>query len=151
MLVPFSLKFDRLMESIVEYIVPGNLTELTLRIGIVKSDDALFARAVPYFCNLKRFTFWGSGSDDYSRAQEHVLGEIIGNAHQLTSLDVRYLRTAGNWYRFPHLKQLQHLTFLFVGMTAFAPFRQFIQNRPTLKTLILSTESVHHQVSFFFY
>lgn len=142
------MKFDRLMESIVEYIVPGNLTELTLRFGIVKSDNGLFARAVPYFCNLKRFTFSGCSSDNFSRAQEHVLDEIIGNAHQLTSLDVRYVRTAGNWYRFSHLKQLNHLTFLFVELTAFAPFRQFIQNRPTLKTLILSTESVHHQVSF---
>lgn len=144
------MKFNRLIASVTANLVPGNLTELTLRFGVVKIDNDLFGSALPYFCNLKRFTFSACGSNDYSHAQEHVLDEIIANAHQLISLDVRYLRTAGNWYRFSHLKQLQHLTFLFVELTTFAPFRQFIQSRPTLKTLVLSTESVHHQVSVFF-
>lgn len=143
----FSSKFNRLLKTIVSYLVPGNLTELTLRFGVIKIDRDLLKGSLPFFCNLKFFSLSACGSDDYSHAQEHVLSEIIGNAQQLTSLDVRYLRTAGKWFQFKHLKNLQHLTFLFVELTKYADFRQFIQSRPALKSLALSTESVHHQVN----
>lgn len=145
------MKFNRLIKSITEFTVPGNLTELTLRIGIVQIDNDLLENALPYFRNLKRFAFSACSSNEFSRAQELVLDKIVENAPSLLSIDVRYIRTAGNWYRFPHLNQLKHLTFTFVELTAFAPFKNFIQTRPKLKTFIFSSESVHHQVSHFNY
>lgn len=146
----YSQKFNGLLKTFTTYLLPGNLTDLTLRIGIIKVDKDLLNSALPYFRNLKRFSIWSSGSDDYSRAQEHVLNEVIGNAHQLNTLEIRYIRTAGAWFAFEHLKNLEHLTFLFVELIKFMDFRQFIQKRPALKTFIMSTESVHHQVSFSF-
>lgn len=135
-----------MIKTIGAHLVPGNLTELTLRFGVIKIDKDLLKNTLPFFCNLNFFSLSACGSDDYSNAQEHVLSEIIGNSEKLTSLDVRYLRTAGKWFQFKHLKNLQHLTFLFVELTTYADFRQFIQSRPALKSLVLSTESVHHQV-----
>lgn len=135
-----------MIKTIGAHLVPGNLTELTLRFGVIKIDKDLLKNTLPFFCNLNFFSLSACGSDDYSNAQEHVLSEIIGNAEKLKSLDVRYLRTAGKWFQFKHLKNLQHLTFLFVELTTYADFRQFIQSRPALKSLVLSTESVHHQV-----
>lgn len=142
----FSSKFNRLLENVVSYLVPGNLTELTLRFGVIKIDKDLLDSALPFFSNLKYFAFSACGSDDFSKAQEHVIAEIIGNAPKLTSLDVRYVRTAGKWFQFNHLRNLQRLTFLFVELTAYVNFRQFIQSRPALTSMVISTESVHHQV-----
>lgn len=143
----FTKRFNRLLDAIVVHLVPGHLTELTLGFGIVNIDRDLVRRAIPFFTNLQHFCFNACGSNEYSRAQEYFLDEIIGNSHQLKSLDVRHLRTAGNWFRFKHLTNLEHLTFLFIDLIKYADFRQFIQCRPALKTLVLGIESVHHQVS----
>ncbi|XP_031622480.1 uncharacterized protein LOC116340236 isoform X2 [Contarinia nasturtii] len=139
----FSMKFNSLLKTIKDYSVPGNLTEFIISFDIVKINKRLLNSALPYFANLKHFSY--NGQFNYSHAQEHVLNEIIGNAHQLTSLDVRYLRTAGNWFGFKHLKNLERLNFLFVELIKFEPLRQFIQNRPPLRSLALSIDTVHHQ------
>lgn len=143
-----SQQFNALLKQITGHFVPGNLTDFTLSMAIIKVDSDLLNSSLPYFRNLNRFALWGSGSDEYYSAQEQVLYAIIGNAHQLKTLEVRYLRTAGQWFEFEHLKYLQGLTFLFIELIKFVSFRQFIQSRPALKSFVMSTESVHQQVSF---
>lgn len=146
----FISKFNELLNVFIKYLVPGNLTELTIDFGIYKLDRELLRSALPYFSNLKFLCFKGWGDDDYSRSQEYFLDEVIGNARQLKSLDIRHLRTAGKWYRFEHFINLEHLTFIFIDLIKFADFRQFIERRPALKTMILSLDSVHRQVSVFY-
>lgn len=142
----FSQKFNSFLRNIVSNLVPANLTQLTLRFRVVKLDQNVLDSALPFFVNLEHFSLFSSGLNDYSGAQEHFLDQVIGNARQLKSLDLRYLRTAGRWYRFDHLRHLQSHTFLFVELITFANFREFIQSGPMLRSLIISTESVHHQV-----
>lgn len=146
----FVKKFNQLLDVFIKYLVPGNLTELTIDFGILKLDRELLRSALPYFSNLKFLCFKGWGDDDYRRSQEYFLDEVIGNARQLKSLDIRHLRTAGKWYRFQHLINLEHLTFIFIDLIKFADFRQFIEKRPALKTMVLSIDSVHRQVSIFY-
>lgn len=141
-------KFNRLLEAVTLNLVPGNLTELTIQFGVMNIDKVLLRSALPFFCNLKKFTYSACGLKTYGQAQEHVLTEVIGNSHQLTALDVRYVRTSSSWLRFKHLKNLQRLTVLFVELSAYSAFRQYIQSRPSLKSLVLSIGSVHHQVNF---
>lgn len=132
----FPMKFNTLLNIIIGYSVPGNLTELTLRFNIVKVDKISLNDSLPYFSNLKHFKFDGQLS--YSHAQERVLTEIIRNAQQLISLDIRYVRTAGKWFHFEHLHKLKRLDFLFNDLIKFTPFRQFIESRPQLQSLTLS-------------
>lgn len=145
----FVKKFNRMLDAIIVHLRPGNLTELSICFGIVNIDRELVQSALPYFSNLKYFCLSACGSDEFSRSQEYFLDEVIGNAHKLKSLDVRHLRTAGSWYRFEHLVNLEHLTFIFIDLIKFADFRQFIEKRPALKRMVVSIDSVHRQVSLF--
>lgn len=136
-----------MLDAIIVHLRPGHLTELSISFGIVNIDRELVRSALPYFSNLNFFCFSACGSYEFSRSQEYFLDEVIGNARQLKSLDVRHLRTAGSWYRFEHLVNLEHLTFIFIDLIKFAEFGQFIQKRPSLKTMVVSIDSVHRQVS----